>query len=875
MSVFSNGGQWVKIDLHLHTKSDKEFKYFGDNFEGDFIDKLKEQGIKIAAITNHNKFNHDEFLRLRHLANENGIWLLPGVELSVNDGKEGIHVLVIFEDSEITEKDFVSEFITLCFEGRERFDCEGRPKPSAVNLEQLIEKLDKFGKEYLLIMAHVSNNKGLFKSFKIGRVVNLAERQLLREKIIAFQDINDYFRQKFEDGLRQRFKDEYRNHLPAYVSFSDPKKIGEIGKRETWIKIGEYDFKALKLAFLMHEIRIRKPKPPEYKHQRILEVEIEDGSFFGNTKITFNPELNSIIGVRGSGKSALIEVIRWALGYEAVSDKDYKEKLPKYGLGNVGKIKIKLVGNNGKIYVLKKEVETGAVHIEDQFGNDLGLTSLEGMFDLKYYGQHDLSYYGQNPRKLIELLDDFAGEELRKLKQKETEIMTEIKELVFKLKKLEQYQNELNDLQEEKTKIEEKIKVFEEKGVRDKLELQVSYERDDENIKILLEETEKIKTIVSTTKKELKDVFKRMLNLSFENFPDTWREKYETLQDELIRNIDQAISQVNSVKNDIESNELKQFKEKLIEIRRELDEIKKALNEKKIDTNYYMELVRKKEQIEHKVRELTDKIQTMNQLLAELDSQLERLGEVRDEIYRTRKSFADKINSSVEILRISLVRKGDKKGFEEFINKIFYGTGISGKKKQKIIELFEDGHSLYKAIKLESETLEQILTPNELNKLKEKIQNPDIWWELVTYEPSDIVRIEYRTETGEFKDITTLSIGQRATALLSLILLETNMPLIIDQPEDDLDNNTIYEAIIKKVLQKKEGQQFIFATHSPNIVVLGDTDNVIVCKNENEKFEHYQGSIDNKEIQRYIVNIMEGGREAFENRKRVYLNWET
>ena len=875
MHVFSNGSQWVKMDLHLHTKSDKEFKYPGSNFEKDFIDKLKEQGIKIAAITNHNKFNHDEFLRLRRLASENGIWLLPGVELSVNDGKEGIHVLLIFEDSGITGEDFVSEFITLCFKGRARFDSDGRPKPSAVNLEQLIEELDKFGKEYLLIMAHVSNNKGLFKSFKIGRVVNLAERQLLREKIIAFQDINEYFRKQFEDGLRQQFKHEYWKYLPAYVSFSDPKKIEDIGKRETWIKIGEYDFKALKLAFLMHEIRIRKPKPPEYMHQRILEVEIEDGSFFDNTKITFNPELNSIIGVRGSGKSALIEVIRWALGYEAVSDKDYKEKLPEYGLGNVGRIRIKLVGNNGKIYILKKEMETGAVHIEDQFGNDLGLTSLEGMFNLRYYGQHDLSYYGQNPRKLIELLDDFAGEELSKLKQKETGIITEIKELIFNLKKLEQDQNKLKDLQEEKTKIEEKIKVFEAKGVHDKLELQVSYERDDENIQILLKETEGIKTIVSNAKNELQDVFKRMLSLSFENFPETWREKYETLQDELTRNMDQAISQVNSVKNDIESNELKQFKERLEEIRSELNEIKKALNEEKIDTKYYMDLVRKKEQIEHEIRELTDKIQKMEQLLGDLDSRLGRLGEVREEMYWTRKSLADKINSSVEILRISLVRKGDKRGFEEFINKIFYRTGISGKKKQKIVELYEDGRSLYKAIKLEDKTLEQILTLNELNKLKEKLQNPDIWWELVTYEPSDIVRIEYRTETGEFKDITTLSIGQRATALLSLILLERDMPLIIDQPEDDLDNNTIYEAIIKKVLQKKESQQFIFATHSPNIVVLGDTDNVIVCKNENEKFKHYQESIDNKEIQRYIVNIMEGGKEAFENRKRVYLNWET
>ncbi|AHF81120.1 PHP domain-containing protein [Thermococcus paralvinellae] len=218
---FYKGSQWVRIDLHLHTVSDREFKYSGTNFEEDFIKKLEDENIKIAAITNHNKFNYNEFLRLRHLASKRGIWLLPGVELSVNDGKEGIHALIIFDDSEITARDFVSDFITLCFEGRERFDDEGRPKPSAVNLEQLIEKLDKFGKEYLLIMAHVSNNKGLFKSFKIGRIVNLAERRLLREKIIAFQDINDYFR----DSLRMDLDNVLRMDIGSIFLHTCPFQI--------------------------------------------------------------------------------------------------------------------------------------------------------------------------------------------------------------------------------------------------------------------------------------------------------------------------------------------------------------------------------------------------------------------------------------------------------------------------------------------------------------------------------------------------------------------------------------------------------------------------------------------------------------------------
>ena len=106
-----------------------------------------------------------------------------------------------------------------------------------------------------------------------------------------------------------------------------------------------------------------------------------------------------------------------------------------------------------------------------------------------------------------------------------------------------------------------------------------------------------------------------------------------------------------------------------------------------------------------------------------------------------------------------------------------------------------------------------------------------------------------------------------------MVLLYQNQPIIIDQPEDDIDNSTIYEGIIKTLLQKKNTNQFIFATHNSNIVVLGDSDNIFVCKNEDEKLKLKSGSIDNEEIQREIVNIMEGGKEAFERRKVIYKLW--
>ena len=98
--IFKNGSAWVRADLHLHTKADKEFKYDGEEneFINVYVQQMREAGISIGAITNHNKFDLGEFKALRAKARKEEIFLLPGIELSVKDGSGGLHTLVIFSD---------------------------------------------------------------------------------------------------------------------------------------------------------------------------------------------------------------------------------------------------------------------------------------------------------------------------------------------------------------------------------------------------------------------------------------------------------------------------------------------------------------------------------------------------------------------------------------------------------------------------------------------------------------------------------------------------------------------------------------------------------------------------------------------------------
>jgi ABC-type cobalamin/Fe3+-siderophores transport system ATPase subunit len=141
---------------------------------------------------------------------------------------------------------------------------------------------------------------------------------------------------------------------------------------------------------------------------------------------------------------------------------------------------------------------------------------------------------------------------------------------------------------------------------------------------------------------------------------------------------------------------------------------------------------------------------------------------------------------------------------------------------------------------------------------------------LLTFQTPNKFAILYRG-----KELQHHSLGQRASALILFVLSQKeNDVIIIDQPEDDLDNQTIYEDVIKLIQGMKSEVQFIFATHNPNIPVLGDADLVHACSFMDDKGAVRSGSIDDNATQRRIVKIMEGGKEAFDRRKEIYQIWK-
>jgi hypothetical protein len=244
-------------------------------------------------------------------------------------------------------------------------------------------------------------------------------------------------------------------------------------------------------------------------------------------------------------------------------------------------------------------------------------------------------------------------------------------------------------------------------------------------------------------------------------------------------------------------------------------------------------------------------------------SELQKLKDLWYEEFQIIKRELDTVSQKNDALRFDVAFKEDKNAFLEYFKSVFKGSGVRETTFLNIIKQYQDFIEIYSdyenAVKLFGSNPEIFSNFFEKN-LKD----------LLIYQPPNKFTIRYHGV-----EILEHSLGQRASALILFVLGQRdNDVVIIDQPEDDLDNQTIYEDVIKLLRGLKPNVQFIFATHNPNIPVLGDAEQILACSSEDGKITVLAGGLDDPPQQHRIVSIMEGGKEAFEKRREIYQIWK-
>jgi predicted ATPase len=222
-----------------------------------------------------------------------------------------------------------------------------------------------------------------------------------------------------------------------------------------------------------------------------------------------------------------------------------------------------------------------------------------------------------------------------------------------------------------------------------------------------------------------------------------------------------------------------------------------------------------------------------------------------------------KLNESQTALKITATYKDDKAAFLKHLQSNVRGSRLREATLDAVVRQYPDYAAIYAALDAVCASM------GDSGDVFRKYFN-EAKADLLTWQIPNRYDITYHG-----KSLKDHSVGQRASALMLFILSQREHDLIvIDQPEDDLDNQTIFEDVIKLLRVLKRDIQFIFATHNANFPVLGDAEQVVACSFASDKGGVQVGSIDQPEIQKAIVSIMEGGHEAFARRKEIYQLWK-
>ena len=869
---FPYGSRWLRVDFHLHTRADKEFSYDGDEdyYLSNYIDALKSAGIEIGIITNHNKFDIAEFKALRKTARKKGIFLLPGVELSVNDGANGIHALIVFDEDWIAGgQDYINQFLNVAFLGKTPDHYENENGRSSLGLIDTIKKLESYHKAFFIVFAHVEDRSGLWHELDGGRLQELGSDKYFRRSALAFQKVRTH--DVPDRKCRKKAQGWLQDAYPAEVDGSDPKAIDQIGQgRACYLKVGDFTFEAVRYALLDHDNRIAA-EPKVSKHSHIKHVSFDGGVLNGET-IHLSAELNTLIGIRGSGKSSILEAIRFALNLpfgEKALDIDYKTRLVDYVLGSGGMVTVHAVDQRGQQYEIRRiNGETADVYIDGvlQPGISIRETILHKPI---YFGQKDLSATGEGFEK--DLVEKLVGEKLGGIRRRIETQRQKVVEIVDQQEKLADMEEKKQEYEDKRKDAEFQLTFYKQHGVEEKLQKQVDFDNDSRKIsqvntfvKSYLEELE---TFIGQYEDELKNqrVYTSKQNKAFfDDFfgvYDNLVNTFESLKTTYIEG-KQTFSELRKKAETFEK--LKSgLKDEFAEIERKLSEQLKASGAQAIRPDKFRELRKIVEHSKQMLKVLDQQEATRKSLNQDLLRELAALNDLWREEYKAILDELTKVNRSHSALEIKSEFKGDKVAFIAFMKDMFKGSRIRETTFSALANEFSDFGAIYKefdrakdAIGASAPVFEQCFTDNQSA--------------FVTWQVPNRFTIEYRG-----KELKHHSLGQRASALILFVLSQQeNDVIIIDQPEDDLDNQTIYEDVIKLIRSLKPQTQFVFATHNANFPVLGDAEQVIACTYSDDAVHASSGSIDCPQLQREIVNIMEGGKDAFEQRRRRYEVWK-
>ena len=622
----------------------------------------------------------------------------------------------------------------------------------------------------------------------------------------------------------------------------------------------------------------------------IKSIEINNATFFENLKIDFSERLNCIMGGRGTGKTTVLYFLLAAIHKNAEEDSTVQSVLRNNLAG--GEINVVVEGSNGKDYRITKTFND---YPQPHQLPDLDYVDIDLIFndiECDFYEAQKIEMIGKSKTDRVRLLDKRIKDKLFPLKSKIEEIQIDLANNAQDIKSFELRLSKLKNALSQYENIDEEFKLHkaqQPKGISD--DEKNEFEEADLNEK----KRENEKRFFSKTfnfYNELKTEFGYRLNDVEDSFKNLNQDKEKYINKDLMNNasselesvVNKTKSKLSEVLNFIAESQLKLEKinkdllDKQNAQQAEFVKLKQKFQVNREYINQYNKLSKKLNERNNLKKDLEELKQSKDKFILKRRKLIEKFGLLKQKIFELRLNNVKELNEQFEgDIIINLFAGGITDEYIESLRNALKGSGM---RYNELIPRIVDNFSPEEFAKvIQDRDIEQLkgvtgIDESRSNALIEALYNSDDIFYIESIYCDDLPEFTLKITgekgiEGNYRKSDELSMGQRCTTVLPIIFAVSKNPLIIDQPEDNLDNKYISGSIHQIIKKQKLERQLIFITHNPNIPVLSDSERNIFLKYEERKSSVLTSGTIN-DVSDEIVSLLEGGREAFSTRKDIY-----
>lgn len=920
------GSRWWKFDFHTHTPASNDYGKGRDQASlrdispRDWLLDFMRAGVDCVAVTDHNTGGWIDPLKqaIAELRTERPpdfreLHLFPGVEITANGN---VHILAILGMDKGT-----ADVDTLLGSIGRRSDPGSSELASDSSPIEVIQAIHQQG--YIPILAHVDDERT--GAWKLGGSTLKPILELSSLIAIEVVDIENNKPELYlQRGLSLAEVLGSDSHHPEGQN-----RDRYPGSHYTWIKVANPpSLEGVRLALVDGQrFSIRRSDdtgnfdPYKLPDFFVKEIEISEARYMGRgepAKVQFNPWLNAIIGGRGTGKSTIIHSMRLVSRRENelnnLADREPslafnrfnrspKDSKDEGGLSESTQITWSIT-RAGVDYRVRWSSLGNDITVKENLSGHWKPSDIQAVtperFPIRIFSQGQIAELaGDNPEALLHIIDEAAGtttylKDLRAARLEFEETQARIRNLKERLNSKDGLMIELQDTKNKLDKFEKArhakvLKNYQNRS-RQKRELdrQFSATRDIaariEDIVKSLHLEDLPEDLFDMGLKEDKEILSIIGSLS--KAVSTAAHELQTSADSLYKKVEQLLSSLASSAWQQAVNYATDGHTELVE---------QLKSEGISDPSEYGTLVQDRQRIDNEIKNLDSLYEEYENAKKRSQSQLDRMQQIRKMITTTRENFLDNVLVQNRFVRILTIPYGHEphaieRSLRNALNvpddrfSIDILTDNGNGKKGIVMDLLKGLNKVpkqrsarfeYNINVFKGRIREACLGNGDFHKpfnnyLKREYDNhPAFLNNILTWFPEDGLRVEYspKGDGKNFKPILQASAGQRSAAMLAFLLSYGDEPLILDQPEDDLDNSLIYDLVVRQIRENKLNRQIIVVTHNPNVVVNGDSemlhaldfvdDQCLIVKS---------GSLQKDDIRQEICQIMEGGREAFERR---------